>query len=60
MSLSPVFRDHITSAKDGTSLPEERVTLTLPFAHVGIDFLGPLYMKNEFQEAEKALCLSIY
>ena len=35
-------------------LPEERVSPSPPFTHVGIDFLGPLYIKNEFQKAEKA------
>ena len=53
MSLPPVFRDHITSAKDGTSLPEERVTLSLPFAHVGIDFLGPLYIKTNSKKLKR-------
>ena len=39
-------------------LPVERVTPSPPFTHVGIDFLGPLYIKNAFQEAEKSyVCL---
>ena len=39
-------------------LPEERVTPSPPFKHVGIDFLRPLHIKNEFQEAEKSyVCL---
>ena len=39
-------------------LPTERVTPSPPFTHVGIDFLGPLYIKNAFQEAEKSyVCL---
>ena len=41
-----------------TPLPEERVTPSPQLKHVGIDFLGPLYIKNEFQEAERSsVCL---
>ena len=36
-------------------LPEERVTPSPQLKHVGIDFLAPLYIKNEFQEAEKSV-----
>ena len=57
MMYLPVFQDHIANTKDGTS-SSGAITPSPPFAHVGIDFLGPLYVKNEFQEAEKAyVCL---
>ena len=57
VSHLPVFEDHILSTKDGTSHRGTSDTIP-PFIHVGIDFLGPLYIKNEFQEAGKAyVCL---
>ena len=57
MSHLPEFQDHIPNTKDGTS-PSGAVTPSSPFAQVVIDFLGPLYIENEFQEAEKAyVCL---
>ena len=57
MLYLPVFQDHIANTKDGTS-PSGTITPSRQFAHVGIDFLGPLYVKTEFQEAEKAyVCL---
>ena len=56
MSHLPVFQDHIPNTKDGTS-PSGAVP-SPPFAHFGIDCLGPLYIKNVFQETEKAcVCL---
>ena len=57
VSHLPVFQDHIPSTKDDTSHRGASDTIP-PFIHVGIDFLGPLFIKNEFQEAEKAyVCL---
>ena len=53
MSHLPVLQDHIPSTTNGTSHRGASDTIP-PFIHVVIDFLGPLYIKNEFQEAEKA------
>jgi len=47
-----LFQDHISSTKDSTS-PRGAMTPSQCW-HISIDFLGPLYIKNEFQEAEKA------
>ncbi|KRY51590.1 hypothetical protein T03_15474 [Trichinella britovi] len=41
-----------------SDLPPERVTSTFPFNRVGLDFAGPLYVKDEQQPAQKAyICL---
>ena len=35
-------------------LPMERVSLEKPFAHIGLDFLGPLYIRDEKSLSEKS------
>ncbi|KAL9982839.1 hypothetical protein ACROYT_G004948 [Oculina patagonica] len=38
-------------------LPEERVTLSLPFKHIGIDFAGHLYVKEGSSVKKAYICL---
>ncbi|KRY33071.1 hypothetical protein T03_6110, partial [Trichinella britovi] len=41
-----------------SDLPPERVTPSFPFNRVGLDFAGPLYVKDEHRPAQKAyICL---
>ncbi|KRZ08832.1 hypothetical protein T11_11741 [Trichinella zimbabwensis] len=41
-----------------SDLPPERVTPSFPFNRVGLDFAGPLYVKDEQRPAQKAyICL---
>ncbi|XP_003382269.1 Pao retrotransposon peptidase family protein [Trichinella spiralis] len=41
-----------------SDLPPERVIPSFPFNRVGLDFAGPLYVKDEHQPAQKAyICL---
>ena len=35
-------------------LPIERLSLDPPFAHTGLDFLGPLYIRDEKSLSEKS------
>ena len=38
-------------------LPQERVTPSLPFTHVGIDFAGPLYVKEGSNTKKSYVCI---
>ncbi|XP_078371406.1 uncharacterized protein LOC144655058 [Oculina patagonica] len=38
-------------------LPEERVTPSLPFTHIGTDFAGPLYVKEESSVKKAYICV---
>ena len=39
------------------SLPEERVSTSLPFAHIGTDFAGPLYVKEGSSVKKAYVCV---
>ena len=39
------------------SLPEERVSTSLPFVHIGTDFAGPLYVKEGSSVKKAYVCV---
>ena len=39
------------------SLPEERVTPSVPFTHIGIDFAGPLHVKEGTSVKKTYICV---
>ena len=39
------------------SLPEERVSDSLPFVHIGTDFAGPLYLKEGSSVKKAYVCV---
>ena len=56
MCAFPETASRTLHTEDG-SLPEERVSTSLPFVHIGTDFAGPLYVKEGSSVKEEYVCV---